>query len=99
MRAAAKVQADRRGDVATHRFVVGGFRLVEGAVVLFAVEQGPAFDIVRPVRLTSTAAAFYRWRTKQAAHQFHTLHQLADVHVIDLGFLDVLDGSTLTGGQ
>ena len=90
MRTAALTQQQRRGTAETHRLVVGGFRMAEGRVTLYAVEQGPALDIVRPIRLTNEAARFYCWRTKQAARQFAARHELADVHVVDLRWLDVL---------
>lgn len=92
MRVAAARQAERRGG-ADHRFVLGGLRLVGGRVVLMAVEQGPAFNILRPVQLTDRPAAFYRWRTRQAATQFRDRWGLADLHVYDLDFADVLPAS------
>ena len=90
MAAAALTQRKRRGDATTHRFVLGGFRMDRGTIVLYAVEQGPALNILRPVKLTCHAAAMC-WRTKQAAHQFQVRHGVVDVHVVDVGFLDVLD--------
>ena len=89
MRVAAAVQAQRRGGL-DHRFVVGQFFLVGGRVVLHAVRMGAAFDIPRPLQFTDDAAFFYRWRTRQAAHQFAVRWSIAEFHVVDLAFLDVL---------
>ncbi|HEV2293808.1 MAG TPA: hypothetical protein VGR35_08120 [Tepidisphaeraceae bacterium] len=55
-----------------------------------AIEQGPALDILRPLRVTENADLMYRWRTKQAASQFVARHGIMDVHVFNLSWLDVL---------
>jgi hypothetical protein len=89
MHAAAQVQAARRGG-ADHEYVVGCFRLVDGVVVLAAVARGAAWSIPDPPCLTVNAAAFARWRTKQAAWQWLPLRPGLDAHVIHLGRLDVL---------
>jgi hypothetical protein len=89
-RVAAATARRRRGGL-DHRFVLGGLRLVEGGrIELHAVEMGPAWNIVRPVQLTADAARFYCWRTRQAATQFMLRWELADVHVFDLQWADVL---------
>lgn len=89
MRVAHRVQSERRGGN-DHRFVLGGLRLSGGRVVLKAVEMGAAYNILRPIQLTESAQFFYRWRTRQAATQFRDRWRLADLHVYDLDFADVL---------
>lgn len=97
MRRAARVQDERRGGV-DHVYVVGGLRLVGGRIVLMCVEMGAAWNIIRPIQLTSEARSFYRWRTKQAATQFAARWGLGDLHVYNLDYADVLPGA-LPGGQ
>lgn len=95
MRHAARVQQLRRGRLNEHRYVVGSFALVEGRVQLWCVEMGAAYEVPRPPRLTCEAKRYCRWRTRQAAHQFARRWQLADCHVVDLHWLDVLPGGQL----
>ncbi len=90
--AAALTQWQPRGDRSTHRYVLGGFRLMQGQIVLVAVAMGPGMDILRPIVLTEVEAAMYRWATRQAADQFAKRWGVSDVHVVDLGWLDVLPG-------
>lgn len=99
MRAAALTQRQRRGDDTTHVYVVGGMRLIGNAITLAAVEQGPALNIIRPIQLTPDARRMYRWRTKQAASQFIDRHTLADLHVFNLAWLDILHAGDLPAGQ
>jgi len=89
MRTAALTQRQRRG-AADHRFVLGGLRMVQSRIELRGVEMGPAWNIIRPIALTSDVDRFYRWRTRQAATQFMHRWALADLHVFDLGWADVL---------
>lgn len=90
IRAAA---ARKYATLADRRFVVGGLRMIAGRVVLLAVATyGDGRAICRPIRLTDQARTWHRWRTRQAADQFAKRHRLADVHVYDLNFADVLDG-------
>lgn len=96
MRSAALTQEQRRQP---GRFVVGGLRLIDGRVVLHAVEQGPAFNIIRDLKgrplIGDQAQAWYRWRTRQAATQFVGRWGLEDLHVFDLDWADVLSGSVV----
>lgn len=90
MKRAWRVQQRRRGSHATHRYIVGRFTLDAGRVTLEAVAQGPAMNILHPVRCTATCRNWYWWRTRQAAQQFIHRHALRDVHSIDTVFLDIL---------
>jgi hypothetical protein len=89
MRAAALRQQQRRGE-GDHVHVIGGLRSRGGLVVLMAIEADHALAIVRPLRLTADTTRWNRWRTRQAATQFIARHQLADVHVLNLDWHDVL---------
>lgn len=90
MRAAALKQSKRKGTDKTHTHVLGGMRLLAGRIVLFAVEQGHAQNIVRPIRLTDQWPLMYKWRTKQAASQFMHRHELPDLHLFDTHYMDIL---------
>ena len=99
MAVAAAVQKRRRGGL-DHEFIVGGFVLFDGGVILRAVRMGPAYEI--DGSLTTEARRFARWRTKQAAWQWLQLRpDLARrLRVIHLGRLDVLNPeASLTAGQ
>lgn len=90
MRAAALTAAKRRGNANTHALVLGHHRLTAGVITLWAVAQGHALDILRPIQMTDKPQHMYRWRTVQAASQFRDRHEIADAHVINLHWLDVL---------
>ena len=89
--AAAALRRDQRRGGHDHRFLAGRFVFeFDERVLLEAIEMGPAWDIVRPVRFTSCARLWYRWRTRQAAQQFIDRWSIRDVRTLDLDFLDVL---------
>lgn len=90
MKRAALIHSKRKGNMITHRYVLGGMKLIDRQIVLQAVEQGPGMNIIRPIQLTADAFLQYRWRTKQAAHQFMNRHELKDMHVFSVHRLDVL---------
>jgi hypothetical protein len=88
----AAIAAARRGGN-DHEFIVGGFRLLYGQVVLSAIEMGPAFNVMD--QLTVNAKRFARWRTKQAAWRWLQCRpdRAKQLRVIHLGRLDVMPGS------
>jgi hypothetical protein len=94
MKRAALIQAKRRGTINTHKLVLGSFRLSKGVITLFAIEQGDALNIIRPIQFTDEPARMYRWRTIQAASQFKDRHDIQDTHVVNVHWLDVLDHPT-----
>lgn len=96
----AEVQAARRGGAAPeqlHPYVIGRFVLDQGRVVLAALEQ-VAFTVGE--RLTVECGRFYRWRTRQGAHQWkQNNRRAADLSVWFLDRLDVAALGALTNGQ
>jgi hypothetical protein len=89
MRARAAAKKKQRAAQSAGAYVLGEWRQdAAGVLFLACVEMLPGYRIDPDAPLTPSVRRAWRWRTKQACHQFRGFHpQLADLVVVNVDAL------------